>query len=660
LRLLTLKHCQISSADHVVSILRHHQLHRDLVGLDLSYNKLDSLRFLFQLRSDYGERLLFLGLANNPITKKPDYREQVRGTLPNLIRLDGECIRRPPLALPYGTIAPPPTDVQPEEYAEVLAVLRRFLYAWETQQVPRPPSTRKLRRKSTQGTGESGVAAEEEEDRAFHDAWSFLMHGVDGDTDEVCDDGEPIVEEALDVDTLPRRYLHPDAYLSITVGAGCQWFDESLMRDAIAVDGDTSFDGHRLSGLDVKELRVMDTSMRNHSRNLVLGKTALHRIAVGRLNAFTAYQSTLYPTRMMVQHHMEGCRVRVSTLGREDDALLPKKQLVNKTASSAVAQRPVTRDPYAAKPTPHEILAKMMAEKKIGKKRSRDDAAEGGSSSRGVACGPAPAPPVPSDQVFAASKAVSSGTDAVGGFTSSTVHPLVFIVDLHGVMSWRSPTMHGGDGCIRAAYHRTLTLVHRVVPRGTPKTERRLLPGLVIQNDMITLMPPPVFPQTQGSSVLFNPLSEERLARVAVEYGLDGSEEGQNLVRRVAERSTTDACLHDVLSQLVGTRQADEQPTDSATLSVSGRFASLTKDPNVLHQRSQTKITVASSLHNEDYTYALDEGMFAEDTAAASLPEERRDLPTGDTTTRRQKEVTLADVDWMLMRHVREPLFFSK
>lgn len=61
----------MTSADVLVDVLRKHHLHRHLLALDLSDNKLYSLRFLFTLRAYYGTRLLRLSLIGNAITVKP-------------------------------------------------------------------------------------------------------------------------------------------------------------------------------------------------------------------------------------------------------------------------------------------------------------------------------------------------------------------------------------------------------------------------------------------------------------------------------------------------------------------------------------------------------------------------------------------------------------
>lgn len=71
LRSLTLQSCAITSAEVLIDALRKHNLHHHLLALDLSNNKLYSLRFLFALRAYYGTRLLRLSLVGNAITAKP-------------------------------------------------------------------------------------------------------------------------------------------------------------------------------------------------------------------------------------------------------------------------------------------------------------------------------------------------------------------------------------------------------------------------------------------------------------------------------------------------------------------------------------------------------------------------------------------------------------
>ncbi|GET88264.1 hypothetical protein, conserved [Leishmania tarentolae] len=276
---LTLAQCQITSADSIVESLHKRHVEQYLYALDLSENRLWSLRFLLVLRAHYARRLLRLSLRNNPITRKPEYQEQVRASLPQLTSLDGEPIRRPPLRLPK----PWPTsctrwitDEETPEHQEresVLDCMARLLYIWETRRIPHT----------------------ERELAAFRAA------------------GRPAPEEeALDEDNFPHRYLHPAAAFSVTVSPSLSFYDAATMRDARSVELDNSYTGMRLSAVDVRDVRVFNVAMKNSSRNLLAGRQALQRFGRGAENCYMAYQLTLYPERMTVLHHLTGAVVSVA------------------------------------------------------------------------------------------------------------------------------------------------------------------------------------------------------------------------------------------------------------------------------------------------------------------------------------------------------------
>lgn len=599
LRFLSLRNSALSTAEHLVALLKKSNLHQDLVGLDLSGNKLDSLRFLFQLRADFKERLLFLWLQENPITRKPEYREQVRATLPRLVCLDGESIRRAPLQLPHPRAPSLARNIDPAEYAEVLAIVDRFLYAWETQQVPLPPvafrpKDRKLplhpaltdaarqRRKRLRNAnakaedGDNACATEDnngDDDALFRQASSsFLVkkkkasssHADEDDEDSSeasSDDDDGDMEEDLDENVFAKRYLHPECTFSLSTAPGCEWFDASgtacvTEMDTSAVEATRRLNTSTaaasssassllfsrkkevqqvLSKQDMNELRVMDVSIRNHHRNLVLGKPALYQMVKGPVNCFTAYRSTLYPERMMVDHHMDACTPHVTLVGDEDTTKLAAKEAEENAAlqqqqpatkpSAQPSKKKVARDPYAARELPAAL-------------RERAKAA--------AASGPAQAPALQHHQLFLGSATLTSSTPIR--------KPLTFLVTMHGTISWRSPTM-SANHCITMCYDRTIGLVHRPIPvKGSlpPKTLHKI-PRFVISSDMIFLRPAEPAP-------LFEARAAERLETVAVEFGLDGSvEDNTALVRSLGERATSDAALHSVLSALLGVQTRQEQ-----------------------------------------------------------------------------------------------------
>lgn len=568
LKQLSLRHCNIVSADAIITGLRKHGLHQSLIGLDLSDNKLDSMRFLFQLRADYGDRLLFLGIKNNPITRKPEYREQVRATLPRLVSLDGVPVRRPPLALPFPKGSPVPSNMGETEYNEICEVIGRFCYTWESRQVPFPPrdlcfGKKTVRRnRPKEGDGVAGDEADEE------------------------------LEDELDETNFCKRYLHQECQFSLSVMAGCHWFDEEIMRESRDVELDKEYDGCRLSALDVKELRVIDVSIRNHSRNLLLGRPALHRIAKGHINCYTAYQSTLYPQRFFVEHHLNAASIQITKL---DASYAPAPPIAGSLAAERI-QREIESGKAKAKHVPYDPYNPQTKKK----------APATGKPSYG----PQQAPQVGANEVF-------FGAD-------KNKKPLTYLVTLHGTMTWRSPTMTDGQ-CIVAAYDRTLTLAHRPMPTGLPRSERGKYCTIVIINDQVTLRPPPS-PSVIVAPVCFSGRDPSRIAYVATEYGLDHNPEGVKLVESVFERCNSDAAVHHLLRSIVFPDCAapdsfDLPPKDgdddegiplarketSLVLWREASKAAIFTDDNLRRCREQSVVAVASSITSEDLFDVLDE-----------------------------------------------------
>jgi hypothetical protein len=560
LRFLSLRRSALSTAEHLVGLMRRHGLHTDLIGLDLSENKLDSLRFLFQLRADYKDRLLFLWLQGNPITRKPEYREQIRATLPRLVCLDGESIRRPPLSLPYPRAAQLARNVDPLEYAEVLGVVDRFLYGWESQQVPLPPKSfvpsdrnssihpavttaARERRKRLRSGGDDNDDGEE----LFRQASSFCITphakcGASDDDDSSADDLD--AEEEIDENTFAKRYLHPECTFSLNTAPGCSWFDAehtkcvteldtALVAEASTLRGAGGSDFVVLSKQDMNELRVMDVSIRNRHRNLILGKPTLHHMVKGQVNCFTAYRSTLYPERMLVDHHLDGCAAHVTLVGDEDMSVLAREEPPPEDDKKKVQpKKKIARDPYAAKSLPPALQAKY------GK--------QGGQQ------GPSSAPVMQLHELFQGSSRSSMG--------GPLRKPLTFLVALHGSITWRTPTMSSDRG-ITMFYDRTVSLVHRPLPpKGSlPPRSLHKIPRFVIVSDMVSLRP--IEGGASKHEALFVARSPQRLHSVAVEFGLDVPKDNRAFVDRVAERATSDAALHHALCTLVGVTSSTVQPS---------------------------------------------------------------------------------------------------
>ncbi|KAH9597783.1 hypothetical protein LSM04_007520 [Trypanosoma melophagium] len=518
LRSLTLRRCDMTSADALVGALRKQRQETTLLSLDLGDNRLMNLRFLFALRAHFSERLLRLSLEGNPITRKPDYREQVRMSLPKLTSLDGKAIRRPPLSMPYPTIlsdtfrlatntntsgtktssgnnnnnnnnnvvdATSRRVLSGEELDAVMDNLARFLYIWETRRVPwtvaevekelQQQRRLALKRQKT----ETQIKSKEEKEDEF----------------------TLPPEEELDEDNFHHRYLHPSAMFTMTLHDELSFFNPETMQLATEVEFDNSYTGMRLSPVDVRDLRVFDVAMKGNSRNLLLGRSVLHRFARGSLNCYTAYKYSIYPQQLQVCHHLGGAVVSIS-------------KITDTTMKNAATK------PVASKESEHQNeqnKQKENAKQKQGSKKKRMEMESSSSSSPSAA------------------------------FSSSMYarKPTFYTVTIHGVMSWRSPSMKRGE-CILAAYDRVVTFVDNALPP-TSALERRRGAPLLVFNDHIYLRP-----ARTRDSVCYMAHSHECVARLVVEFGLEAcGVDGVGLVRAVAERANSDAAAHATLRLLV-------------------------------------------------------------------------------------------------------------
>ncbi|KPA78142.1 putative mitochondrial hypothetical protein [Leptomonas pyrrhocoris] len=489
---LTLRHCKITSADALVSALHKRNLELFMYALDLSDNRLWSLRFLLVLRTHFAERLLRLSLKNNPITRKPEYQEQVRRSLPQLTSLDGEPIRRPPLRLPKplpssctrstAEGSPPSREVNTQSSVEqrrderegvgeedvqasVLDCVGRLLYIWETRRIPH--INRELHARDQSGD----VSLPEEE------------------------------EEEWNEDNFPHRYLHPAATFSVAVAPGLNFFDAATMREARSVELDPTYTGMRLSAVDLRDARVFDVAMKNSSRNLLAGRPALQRFGKGAENCYLAYQFTLYPERMEVEHHVTDAVVSVARVADVD------VQAAAATAA-ATATSPKSSTKKTRKHTPKTDAPQQQQQ------QPSSTAARFGARARGAAL---------------------------------TQH----IVTLHGTMTWRLPSMKAGE-CIRACYTRVLLLTKKVLPAQNRVWERLRSPPYVLVNDAVFLYQAPVSPSvTTAPSAIFRANTPARLSRLVVEFGLEACGDGAALVRDVVERSTSPAAEYAALQALV-------------------------------------------------------------------------------------------------------------
>ena len=321
--------------EQFIGMLKKHAVAATLRSLDLSENKLESLRLLYHIKSEC-PKLVNLGLQWNPITRKPDYREQIRRTLVHVIRLDGEVVRNPPLALPHPTAIP----TTREEYHEIaMDVLTTYFAGIEAFQL--------------------------DED--------FAM-----------------------------KYLHPSATLSLTILPDTQLYDLSRYADDVGCD--------LLSGQDKKEIQLFQVSLQNASRDLRLGRIAVHRLARGPLNVMNHYLSTIYPERFIVDHHLGHCQMSVD--------VLPMKPKSDPQAEARARQKKI------------EALG--------GRKRTRSGSKIDKKE---------PVEELPQEE-----------KPQLNLFQAQASEKPTLLVTLHGAMSWRTPTMRAADG-IRVSYDRVMTLV---------------------------------------------------------------------------------------------------------------------------------------------------------------------------------------------------------
>lgn len=562
LRSLSLSHCQLTMADGIIASLHKSGLGQHLLALDLSGNRLHSLRFLFALRAHFAERLLRLSLKNNLITRKPEYQEQLRKSLPRLTSLDGRPIRRPPLRFPkpqMGSYAAlPPTPRSPSsidnaqqqqqqhspsppltesEYDAVMDTVTRFFYIWETRRIPHTALEinaflRDARR--TKGEAEAETEARLPE------------------------------EEALNEDNFPHRYLHSSAAFTFTASPGLSFFDPDAVKLDREVELDDSFTGMRLSAHDVKDARVFDVSMRNGSRNLLAGRPALQRYGRGCDNCFLAYQYTLYPERWEVDHGLAGAVVSVERL------------------------------PFGSGP--------------VGDAKAKASAGRG---------------------------------------------QLLYVVSLHGVMTWRLPSMRRTQ-CFRAVYDRTMVLTGRRLAAQGYAWERRRSPTLVVCNDHVLLRPAP---SPEGGAMglwtghwggragaVFPSATAARAARLVVQFGLEACKDGEALVRAVMERTTSEAAEEAALGALVfgpdleaGSPEAQVDEGEAATAAaVRAVFARQPLRDGSESTQSGTGVAAAGGgASSEGVVYHVLSllGREAEDKARTTAPREEPRTPAPRTIT---------------------------
>jgi hypothetical protein len=468
---IIVSHNDTTDMEPLLSALRKHRLNNDICFIDASHNELETLRFLFYLRANYAN-LVSLRLLDNPITRKPEYREQLRKTLPDLMRLDDESVRKPPLNLPHpkpSVIADPPRFYRVSRF--VAALLDSF-------------------------------------------------------------------ERNLVDDDFVQRHFHPSVTLSMSVHPDCMFklpsYAMTAQEQAAQIKMSDIERGKVVKKLketwlvtpqDAREVELFGVSVRTANRDLRIGKESIQKYARGPLPVLTAYTSTLYPERFPTEHHLH--------FASWDHMTMP---IPLATLSSSVKIRPVAADP-AAMPA----SVKKKAQPKLPTAEKKEDIRT----------------------VFLASGAA----------------PDFDMVTVHGVMTWRIPSVHG-EAAFRCFYDRTFTVVPRPGSKGHDAERTRdpkqfgndddlidALDDFQLYNDQVTLRPIVTVKTTEvhrrdvkttndvsclphlkaGKPIFIARDQPDLVRRLALVYQTD-----EAVVRSALERSTSDACLHRVLEEITG------------------------------------------------------------------------------------------------------------
>ena len=425
---LSLRRNYIFDAIPLLNCLRSRGI--SLRALDLAYNGLHQHHFLFVLRSRFAE-LKHLCLAGNPISRKPDFNDFVRRSLPGLITLDGMMVRAPPLTLPY------PTDfcsADPALYTRMLRHLCDFFVAVERHQL--------------------------------------------------ADDEEGFAE----------KWLHPFLSVSLTLSSDCVLWDPKNFRAENATIDDVDLPSDTASIVtaeEVRNLRAFAVGMESTSRNLLVGRPAVHRIATGTLRAMQCYQSSVYPQGLLVDHHFHHSVINVC---------------------SVLPDPPQPAQASASSKTPIPLV-----QTKTRSKRRRSEADD-------------------------EAKAVPSANASPFGVKKLGAH---YLVTLHGLMSWRTPSMQR-ERCIMLLCDRTMVFVDAPDDEST---------SLRLCNDVISLRPSSAGtegPVLRVSAPVFEAKSEERCARVMEYHGLSPSDKStRDIVQRLMEGSTSDAELFAMIQRAI-------------------------------------------------------------------------------------------------------------
>ena len=391
-----------------------------LVLLDIAGNGVDSLRFLFELKA-LCPRLLALTVARNPITRRDDYVELVRRNVPQVVVLDGANIRRPPLAMPFPSLASigaadanaaSATGATAEDAAMQRAArifIAAYLRAWEVfapeffkddatirDKVMHPAIHGSLCMQPGTSLGlPSDVTTEDE--FAARLAAPVARGGRVGAATVAA--AQALVAQRaaarlgvasaatgapLATATGRREREGDDADAQVAV-------DDAPRTDAPATATATATAPlpRFVTKLDAKLLRALPVACGRSNRSIAEGRVSVERIARGRLEVTELLASTLYPEGLAVSHHARGCIVSVT---------------------------PICIPSLAAVPPPAPANAKKSKKQ----------------------------PPQPPQPLFRPDAAAEQ--------------PPMFLITVHGVVTWRSPSLTGQDALTVAA-DQTFTVV---------------------------------------------------------------------------------------------------------------------------------------------------------------------------------------------------------
>lgn len=648
-RELILQHCGITTAESLLSALMHrrsicgshwnHRLSSSLLSLDLSHNRLLSLRFLYVIRQQQeGEaglstvssslsetvdglpRLIRLSLHHNAITQKPDYAEQVRCCLPRLMVLDGKKIRRPPLLLPFPVSSSFTTFIEPssprcfaekeipstfsssltvEEGAMVMDYLQRFMYIWETKRLPltekEEEEEQRKERRARQGGPRHAERTKERRDRGTRGLHESLEEeagegkGKMGTTKRRTSGGVaasrpplftlPPLEERLDEENFPFRYLHADCVFSFHFSPELTWLDSRKLKLDRQVEMEQTDKKEKVR----KRKMLLEEKQQKRKQRAIRREKTLKRkeqdddndseeegekesdekeeedpgVVSSSATSMGMNKKGNQRTEVVVplnaQDYRELQLFFVSLKNSSRNLLRGRQSLeqLARGASHCYLAYISTVYPERVQVQHHWGGPTIVSWMRIG----------GRSSSRVSSTG--------EEVKGKGKKRENDHEEGVGSEKEEDVH---YMVQLHGIMTWSLPSMLPHlpflppGHVLTAAFDRTMVLVPRQLPRYGRFLEETKGHRLVLKNDLLHLRPVPPAPCSTSSgaavstlSVPLSPcvglaqqLSLARLLPYVLAWGLDTQEaDGFRVVREVAEQSGSEAALHAALDILV-------------------------------------------------------------------------------------------------------------